>query len=81
MFRDERDYDIGRVFSGIPIPEPTKITPIDKEKAEYLIEFKDTGCQWIYVVNMTTKIVESWRYVSDPQKCYLEINWFGPWSL
>ena len=79
MFIDERNHDVGRLISHIPVPEPTKITPINNGKNEYLIEFTKTGCQWIFVVDESTKKVENWRYASDPQNCYLEINWFGSW--
>ena len=79
MFKDHREYDIGRSICDIPVPEPTEISPTHNGKSEYLFEFKNTGCQWIYVVDDSTHKVESWRYVSDPQKCFLEINWRGPW--
>ena len=79
MFRDEMNYDIGRLFFGIPVPEPTTINPIENGKSEYLIEYKNTGCKFIYIVDDVSLVVEEWRYVSDPSKCYHRIDWFGPW--
>lgn len=79
MFVDAMDYNVGRPFRGCPVPEPSKITPVENGKSEYLIEYPNTGCQFIYVVDDETKIVESWRCVSDPCKCYHEIGWFQPW--
>ena len=57
---------------------PPKISPHNLTQDEYLFETKD-GCQWDYYVNKATKIIESWEYVSSPDKCTLGYNWAGPW--
>ena len=30
-------------------------------------------------VNKKTKKVESWEYISSPDKCTLGYKWIGPW--
>jgi len=79
MFRDAMNFNISRLFFEVPVPEPSKITPIGNGKSEYLIEYKNTGCKFVYVVDDSTLIIEKWRYVSDPCKCYHETGWFQPW--
>jgi len=77
LFVYERNYDIGRVVTVVPLPKPTKILPIDKESSLYIYEFKNTGCQWSYVVDDSTKIILSWKFISDPDLCYLKLRGGG----
>ena len=50
-------------------------------KANAIYIYTDSGrmCHPVYYVNKKTKIVESWSYVSSPDKCSMGFSWFGPW--
>ncbi len=76
-FVEVRNMYVGRKVSWDP-KMPPKISSHNSTQDEYLFESKD-GCQWVYYVNKETKIIESWAYVSSPDKCTLGYNWFGPW--
>jgi len=77
MFVDARDYDVGRIVTQIPLPPPIKIVPLNKDASVYIYEFKNTGCQWSYVVDNTSKRVVSWQFISDPDLCYLRLRGGG----
>lgn len=74
-----RDYDVGRSVD-LSYATPSKILPYNETQDKYLFEAKG-GCEWAYYVNKETKIVESWEYVSSPDKCSTKVSWFGgsPW--
>lgn len=79
LFIDERKFDVGRVVDRVPVPEPYDISNYDDEHNKYYYEYKKTNCRWYYKVSNSTKKIVSWGYVSNPENCYLEYNWFGPW--
>ena len=74
--------EVRNMYVGRKVNWPSDVSPIitshNLTQDEYLFETKD-GCQWVYYVNKETKIIESWAYVSSPNKCTLGYNWFGPW--
>ncbi len=76
-FLEVRDMYIGSKVTWDP-RVPPKISSYNSTQDEYLFE-SEGGCQWVYYVNKETKIIESWAYVSSPDKCTLGYNWFGPW--
>lgn len=78
-FKDARDYDVGRVVIGIPIPRHTRIDSLNNGKSRYFYQFEKIGCRWSFLINDKSLIVESWKYESDKRKCYIEIDWLGPW--
>jgi hypothetical protein len=49
------------------------------DKLDKYIGSDDNGCSWAYFVNKETERIESWEYVSSPDKCETGLNWFGPW--
>ena len=77
MFVEGRNYDIGRLIQEVSVPEPVDIVSDSKETSQYIFEFKDTGCRWVYIVDNITKKIVSWRYDSSPDLCYLEFS--GRW--
>ncbi len=78
IFKDLRNYDIGRSVDLAYLPPPYKIIPYSVNEDKYL--YKDNGkCEFYYVVNKKTKIVESWDYISSPDKCKTGLNWLGTW--
>jgi uncharacterized protein YxeA len=77
-FVNTRNYDVGRSVDRSYAMPPAKISSYNEKQDKYLFEGKD-GCQWVYYVNKETKVVESWEYVSSPDKCSLGIGWFNPW--
>lgn len=72
-----RDYDVGRSVD-LSYDKPTKIVPHSPTQDKYIYELKN-GCSWAYYVNKTTRVVESWEYISSPEKCELGADWFQPW--
>lgn len=74
MFVENRDFDVGRIVSVVPLPPPNRIEPIDKRTSLYIYEFKDTGCSWSYTVNNETKRILSWKFISDPDLCYMKLR-------
>lgn len=78
IFRDLRDYDIGRSVELSYLPPPYKIIPSSIDHDKYL--YQDKGeCEFYYMVNKKTKKIESWDYISSPEKCKTGLNWLGPW--
>ena len=76
-FVEVRDMYVGSKVSW-DSKAPPKISSHNSIQDTYLFE-SENGCQWVYYVNRETKIIESWAYVSSPDKCTLGYNWFGPW--
>ena len=68
-FVEVRDMYVGSKVSWDP-KAPPKISSHNSTQDEYLFE-SENGCQWVYYVNKETKIIESWAYVSSPDKCTL----------
>ena len=77
-FVNERNYDVGRNVNWSYAMPAKGVVPHNADQDMYLFENKN-GCQWIYYVNKTTHIVESWKYVSSPDKCEIGLKWMGPW--
>jgi hypothetical protein len=72
------DYNVGRNIE-LSHDTPIKISSHNKTQDRYLFDWEN-GCSWVYYVNKETKIVESWEYVSSPDKCSMGVGWFGaPW--
>lgn len=78
FFVRDRDYDVGRNV-GVVYGVLTKIIPYTENQDKYLFEANKGRCQWVCYVNKKTKIVESWEYISSPDKCKSGIDWLSPW--
>lgn len=76
-FVRDKNYDVGRSVD-LCWYSPSKIIPLNQDQDKYLFE-RDNGCKWAYYVNKKTKIVESWEYISSPDKCQTGVGWFKPW--
>ncbi len=71
-FVRNRDFDVGSIVTLSPfLSKPLRIESLDSKTSRYIYEFRNTGCQWAYIVDNTTKEVLSWEYVSDPKLCYM----------
>lgn len=77
MFVESRDFDVGRKVTEVPLGNPSSIAPIDEHTSLYIYEFQNTGCKWSYVVDNNTKRVLSWKFISDPDLCYLRMRGGG----
>ena len=77
MFVEDRNFDIGRFIYEASVPEPVYIVSNSTETSQYIYEFKNTGCRWVYVVDNMTKKIISWKFDGDPDLCYLEFS--GRW--
>ncbi|MCA9408606.1 MAG: hypothetical protein H6755_05980 [Candidatus Omnitrophica bacterium] len=78
MFVEYRNYDVGRNVNLAYLAPAENIDEIDQNKDRYLFKW-DNDCEFVYFVNKKTKVVESWEYVSPPDKCKMGLDWFGPW--
>lgn len=72
-----RDYDVGRSVE-LSYQTPIDVFPYTQTQDKYLY-MGEGDCRWIYFVNKETKIVESWQYVSAPEKCSMKVDWGGIW--
>ena len=76
-FVEGRNMYVGSKISWDP-QMPPQIRSYNLTQDEYIFESKN-GCQWAYCVNKKTGVIESWKYISSPDKCTEGYNWFGPW--
>lgn len=79
-FRIERDECIGQIAAighRCGWWEPSTIRIIDEHTEEY--QYRDDACEWVFEIDRATKVVRSWRYISQPDRCYIKTNWFGAW--
>ena len=75
LFVEERNRDIGKAVDNVVVPDPDDIIKIDEEKSKYFYQFKNSGCQWIYIVDNKNKKIISWEFISDPDLCFLTFRW------
>ena len=68
------DDDIGKTTKEAWVPDPSSVEPIDDQTSRYVYEYKDTGCQWFYVVDNRTNRILSWQFISDPNRCYMTMS-------
>lgn len=40
---------------------------------------REYSCEWTLVANDETRLVESWRYISEPSKCMHRFFYEGAW--
>jgi len=74
------DASVGKtIYESRMRSEPESKTITSNGLSEYVYSSRETGCKWGFVVNNKTSIIESWHYLSDPDKCYLWIDWGAPW--
>ncbi len=76
-FVNIRNEHIGSKKENIIHPGYLKV--LFNETLDKYIGSDDNGCKWAYFVNKKTGIIESWEYISSPDKCQTGLNWFGPW--
>ena len=79
LFADIRNDHIGSHKENIISPQIlVEVIPHNATQDKYICAYDD-GCKWAYFVNKKTGIIESWEYISSPDKCQTGLNWFGPW--
>ena len=83
-FRELRDSEIGKNIDEpiSEIPESwrsgiIKVDKIDSQNIEY--RFTYSRCSWASMVDTTTKLVKSWRFISAPEECKSLKYHQGPW--
>ena len=74
LFVRERDYEIGRHISEVPLGAPTEIKPINEDTSEYVYNYYDAACRFSYAVDNKTKRVLSWRFLGEPDMCYVRFG-------
>lgn len=76
-FVNDRNYDVGRSVDLSYAMPASQVSSQNEKQDRYL--FKNNVCEWVYYVNKNTKVVDSWEYVSSPDKCSTGLDWFGIW--
>jgi hypothetical protein len=77
QFEDEMNQLMGRSVTLVR-GEPLARQRLTERTTEIVYGYTG-GCKWAVVIDDATEILQSWKYVSDPSRCYYRTNWFGPW--
>ena len=76
LFVELRNEDIGEDKDIAIHPLAlVEIIPYDEKLDKYVCAYEDTGCVWAFYVNKETDLIESWEFISPPEKCYTGLNW------
>ena len=77
-FSETQDGYIGRSIEDYLIAKPVSI---DYEGNEVIYNYanNEIGCKWALIIDEKFKVIKQWKYISDPDRCYEQINWRGPW--
>ena len=77
FYETQNEY-IGRPIGDYWLAEPVGV---DYEESEVIYKYanSETGCMWALITDKKSKVIKSWRYISDPDHCFEQINWRGPW--
>jgi hypothetical protein len=84
-FKELRDSEVGKDINDLVgvIPESWKaagiveIVKIDSSTMEYRFTYGE--CRWATVVNSSTNLVQSWRFLSASEECEALKYHEGPW--
>lgn len=73
LFRKEADSAVGKPYLVAVVwhRDADDYRLVRPGVREYVHADKGSGCEMAYEVDDGTGIVLSWRYISDPQKCYV----------
>ena len=78
-FRKVRDSDVGNpIIASRATGYPHEIRYLEDGRAEYIFEVPEIGCRFSFEVDQQD-IVLSWRYLSEPERCYTRGDWWSPW--
>lgn len=73
------NQQVGRQVQESVLAIPKSVQEIDGNTDEYIVYSDDIpGCRWSFNVDKKTKVIESWRYLANPDDCYFRLNIFGP---
>jgi len=79
LFVDIRNDHIGSHKDNVIHPGSlVEIVSYNETLDKYICAY-DTGCKWAYYVNKETGIIESWEFISSPDKCQTGLDCTGPW--
>lgn len=78
-FAADRDWNVGRAVDAYGYTQPYAIDREDDQRDRYRYANSKTGCRWSFLVDRSSRVVESWRYESDAKLCSDKVNWRGPW--
>jgi hypothetical protein len=79
-FKNDRNECVGQIAAmghRCGWWEPKIVREIGENTDEYVYQSGD--CEWAFEIDRKTKVVKSWRYISSPDLCYIEIDWLGAW--
>lgn len=76
-FVKQRNMDIGRSIEKVALTS-AKVVAFDDHQDMYVYQ---TGkdCEFVYYVSKDSKNVLSWDYLSEPETCYIPIDFVEPW--
>lgn len=79
-FRNERDECINQIAATghrCGWWEPAVVHRLNETTDEYI--YRDENCEWAFEIDRQSRTVRSWRYISHPDHCYINTDWFGAW--
>lgn len=80
LFVDIRNDHIGMQKDHVIHPMSLiEVVPHNEKLDKYICAYENIGCKWAYYVNKETSIIESWEFISSPNKCQTGLNWWGSW--
>jgi hypothetical protein len=71
------DSEVGRILD-IPTSTTFSGRPNVKKEGGYEFEFENECVVFVEVEEDTNKML-GWKYISDPDRCEIVVNWLGPW--
>lgn len=89
-FRDYADQHIGMDIDYLIARlsySPTTSLSLNNGLTEYRLEHtyqstqsgKVYSCEWALIANDNSRLVESWRYISEPSQCMHQYFYEGAW--
>jgi hypothetical protein len=71
-FRQDIQRCVGQRLEGTAPPcdvsAPREVVAVDASHDEYRYIYHD--CRWQYTVDRRTRVIQSYRFLSDPEACY-----------
>ena len=79
-FIRKRTAQVGKVVDVSSVhPAALRTEPFDSETTRYIIGVEGGACLYEYRVSNSSRIVQSWHYISPPEKCTANRYYCGAW--
>lgn len=70
VFEDSNNAAIGQVVDTTFYRTPHWEKELGFGRTEYGFKVAYNGCSWAFDIDSKTRVVLSWRYISDPKLCW-----------